>query len=46
MDSVIANQSGYDQSIDWVPLSLTFVEYPKGMYYSMDFMMWIVKHTS
>lgn len=30
MDSV--NKSGYDQSIDWVPLSLTFVEYPKGNY--------------
>lgn len=30
MDSIISNSSEYDQSIDWVPLSLTFVEYPKG----------------
>lgn len=32
MDTIIANASGFDQSIDWVPLSLTFVEYPKGKY--------------
>lgn len=30
MNSFIMNSSGYEQFGDWVPLSLTFVEYPKG----------------
>lgn len=30
MDSIVLNTSEYNQYIDWVPLSLTFVEYPKG----------------
>lgn len=31
MDSNTAN-GGYDQSVDWVSMSLMSVEYPKGMF--------------